>query len=164
MINTTSLSTAVKSIFLSMSLSVPLVVFADSVEFFNSDTNKKLNLPISDATRVGEMLFLSGQLGNIPGTPELVQGGIGPETRQSLDNIKTILDRLGSSVTKIAKCTVYLVDAADRAEFGKVYRAYFDSPYPARTTVTVQGLALGARVEIECIATLDAFKTYAGDE
>ena len=152
MINATALKAAATSICLVTAMSVPMTAFADKVEFFNSSANKSLNLPISDATQVDGMLFLSGQLGNIPGTPALVKGGIGPETRQSLNNIKSILEQLGSSVDEIAKCTVYPVDAADRPVFSNVYREFFKGHYPARTTVTVKGLALDARIEIECVA------------
>lgn len=147
-----NIASGVKSICLMIAMSVAMNSYADDLVFHRSEATKKLNLAISDTTQVGGLLFLSGQLGNIPGTPTLVKGGIGPETKQSLNNIKSILERLDVGVSKIAKCTVYLVDAEDRPIFSDVYSAFFENHYPSRTTVIVKELALNARIEIECIA------------
>ena len=132
----------------------PLVSAGAGVTFHSSETNKKLGLPISDATQIGNVLYLSGQLGNLPGKPVLVEGGIGPETEQTLANIRSVLEAQGAAVDDIASCTVYLVDKKDRPTFGKIYREFFKENYPARTTVFVKSLALDARIEITCLAAL----------
>jgi reactive intermediate/imine deaminase len=109
-------------------------------------------LPFSSAVRVGDLLFLSGQLGNLPGQRQLVPGGVGPETRQTLENIRRLLEHAGSSLERVVKCTVFLADIADYAAMNEVYGTFFRVDPPARSTVAGSGLALGARVEIECIA------------
>lgn len=111
------------------------------------------DLPLSDAVRVGDWLFLSGKLGIAPGEPGLVAGGIGPETRQTMENIKASLERYGSSMARVVKCTVFLADIAEWSAMNEVYRTYFPVNPPARSALGVSGLALGARVEIECFAT-----------
>jgi reactive intermediate/imine deaminase len=98
------------------------------------------------------MLYLSGQIGNLPGELAPVPGGIVPESRQALDNIKHVLEKHGSAVDEVIKCTVFLANMAEWPKFNEVYREYFKAPYPARSAVGVNGLALGARVEIECLA------------
>lgn len=109
------------------------------------------SLPFSDAVIVGDLVFTAGKLGIPPGTRSLVDGGIGPETRQTLENIKASLERVGSSMDRVAKCTVFLADMAEWPAMNEVYRTFFSNP-PARSAVAVSGLALDARVEIECIA------------
>src|SRR6266852_9936308 len=109
-------------------------------------------LPFSSAVRVGDLLFLSGQIGNVPGTRQLADGGITGQTRQVLENIKEVLAFAGSSLDRAVKCTVFLADIQDFAAMNAVY-AYFPNDPPARSTVAAKGLAGGARVEIECIAT-----------
>lgn len=109
-------------------------------------------LPFSTAVRVGDMIFLSGQIGNEPGTTTLVTGGIAPETRQTLENIRATLLQIGSSLDRVVKCTVFLRDFADYASMNDVYREFFPKDPPARSTVAGSGLAFNARVEIECIA------------
>jgi reactive intermediate/imine deaminase len=109
-------------------------------------------LPFSSAVRVGEVIYLSGQIGNRIGTRELVPGGIAAETRQTLENIGTILQAAGSSLDRVFKCTVFLADIADYAAMNEVYAGFFPGDPPARSTVAGSGLALGARVEIECMA------------
>jgi reactive intermediate/imine deaminase len=113
-------------------------------------------LPFSSAVRVGNLLYLSGQIGAIPGTRELRAGGVGPETRQTLENIRSVLEHAGSSLERVVKCTVFLADIADYAVMNEVYRTFFPEKPPARSTVAGSGLALGARVEIECIALVGA--------
>jgi 2-iminobutanoate/2-iminopropanoate deaminase len=110
-------------------------------------------LPFSSAVRVGNMIYLSGQIGNRIGTREVVPGGIGPETRQALGNIRTVLEAAGSSLDRVVKCTVFLADIAEYGAMNEVYASVFAVDPPARSTVAGSGLALGARVEIECIAT-----------
>ncbi len=110
-------------------------------------------LPFSSAVRVGNMLYLSGQIGNVPGTRQLADTGIAGQTRQALENIKGVLASAGSSLDRAVKCTVFLADIKDYAAMNTVYATYFPKDPPARSTVAGSGLALGARVEIECIAT-----------
>lgn len=109
-------------------------------------------LPFSSAVRVGNLLFLSGEIGRLPGTVELIPGGIGPETRQTLENIKAALEAMGSSMDRVVKCTVFLRDIGEFTAMNDVYRTFFMKDPPARSTVAGSGLALDARVEIECIA------------
>jgi 2-iminobutanoate/2-iminopropanoate deaminase len=109
-------------------------------------------LPFSTAVRVGDMLYLSGQVGTRPGTNELVEGGIDAETQQTLENIEAVLAYAGSSLDSVVKCTVFLADIADYQAMNAVYRTFFAEDPPARSTVAGSGLALGARVEIECLA------------
>ena len=109
-------------------------------------------LPFSMAVQVGNMLYLSGQIGNLPGTRELADTGIAGQTRQALENIKTVLASAGSSLDRAVKCTVFLADIKDYAAMNVVYATFFPKDPPARSTVAGSGLALGARVEIECMA------------
>ena len=109
-------------------------------------------LPFSPAIRVGNIIYLSGQLGNKMGTRELVPGGIEAETRQTLENIKTVVEAAGSSMDKVFKCTVFLADIADYEKMNKVYASFWPKDPPTRSTIAGSGLALGAKVEIECMA------------
>lgn len=120
-----------------------------TVEILNYGDNG--DLPFSDAARVGNMLF-SGALGIAPGESHLVVGGITAETRQVMENIKLHTEASGYKMKDIVKCNVYLVDMAEYSAFNAVYGSYFSKPFPARITVGVNGLARGARVEVECIA------------
>lgn len=123
------------------------------MEFINSPEAKALGLPFSQAVRVGDVLYLSGALGNRPGTLELVPGGIEDETRQTMENIGTVLKENGLGFADIFKCTVMLADMSKWAAFNKVYVGYFDPDrLPARSAFGTSGLALGAQVELECCA------------
>jgi|SRR5205807_627250 len=110
-----------------------------------------VGLPFSPAVRVGNVVYLSGQIGNRPGTRELADTGISGQTRQALENVKTVLTAAGSSLERVVKCTLFLVDIKDYAKVNEVYATYFPKDPPARSTVAGSGLALGARVEIECL-------------
>ena len=110
-------------------------------------------LPFSPAVRVGNIIYLSGQIGNRIGTREVVPGGVAAETRQTLENIRVILQAAGSTMDRVVKCTVFLADIADYAAMNEVYATYFPAAPPARSTVAGSGLALVAQVEIECFAT-----------
>ena len=121
-------------------------------DFLTTPQAAALSLPFSEAVRAGDFLFLSGQIGNVPGKLELVPGGIGPEATQALDNIKAILERHGSSMDALVKCTVFLADIREWPAFNAIYRNYFPHHFPARSALATNGLAIGARVEVECIA------------
>ena len=122
------------------------------VEFLNSGKVLPTNLPFSEAVRVGDVFYLSGQIGVAPGTLKLVPGGVKEEARQAIENIRTTLEAHGRSLRDVVKCTVMLADISEWAAFNEVYGTFFSAPYPARSALGVNGLALGARVEVECIA------------
>lgn len=111
-------------------------------------------LPFSDAVRVGNMLYLSGFIGNKPGTLELVEGGVQAEARQALENIQDTLEKYGSSMNEVVKCTVFMADISEWGQLNEVYVTFFPGHKPARSAFGANGLALGARTEIECIATV----------
>ncbi len=112
------------------------------------------DLPFSDAVRVGNMLYLSGSIGNLPGGLDLVEGGIQAEARQAMDNIKATLEKYGSSMEEVVKCTVMLADIGEWGAFNEVYVTYFPGHKPARSAFGTTGLAAGARTEVECMATV----------
>ena len=122
-------------------------------EFLNSGTVLAGDLPFSEAVRHGDTIYLSGQVGIVPGTLKLVPGGVRAEAQQALENIRTILAANGRTTADIIKCTVMLADIADWPAFNEVWRAFLKRPFPARSALGASGLALGARVEVECIAT-----------
>lgn len=109
-------------------------------------------LPFSSAVRVGDVLYLSGQIGVLPGTRQLVDTGVVKQTQQTLENIKAVLAYAGSSMDRVFKCTVFLAKIGDYEQMNGVYATYFPKDPPARSTAAASGLALGARVEIECLA------------
>lgn len=127
-------------------------VSAVDIEFKNPESFKKLGLPFSEAVRVGDLLFLSGQLGNQPGGLGLVEGGVETETRQTMENIKAVLERNQLGLERVVKCTLFLADIAEWPKVNAVYKTYFGENPPARSALAASGLALDARVEIECIA------------
>ena len=110
-------------------------------------------LPFSPAVRVGKTLYLSGQIGT-DSAFRLVPGGIQAETRQTMENIRDVLERTGSSLDRVVKCTVMMADMKEWPAMNEVYVTYFPRNRPARSALGANGLALGARVEIECIATV----------
>ena len=111
--------------------------------------------PFSPAVRVGNMLYLSGQIGTADASSgSVVAGGIEAETRQTLENIKDVLQRTGSSMDRVVKCTVMMADMREWDRMNVVYASYFPKNKPARSALGANGLALGARVEIECWATV----------
>tara|TARA_Y100000589_G_scaffold276567_1_gene271121 strand:+ start:94 stop:552 length:459 start_codon:yes stop_codon:yes gene_type:complete len=130
-------------------------IIHNDVEYFVSETSKELNFPFSDAAIVGNIIYVSGQIGSKPGTREVVEGGISAETTQTLNNIKMVLNDLGSNSDKIFKCLCMLEDINDYNEMNKAYTTFFDSRnnLPSRSTFAGSGLALGAKIEIECWAT-----------
>lgn len=127
-----------------------------AVDFYTSAETTAAGYPFADAVQVGSLLFLSGQVGVEPETFELVDGGIEAETRRTLDNIGRILAARGLSFEDVVKCTVMLADIAEWPAFNAIYREYFPSGrYPARSAFAASGLALGARVEVECWAAVE---------
>ena len=130
----------------------PAMAAETEIRFLGNPTLGDRKLPFSEVVQVGDLLFLSGQLGLPPGTNALVPGGIGPETRQTLENIKATLERHGSSMSRVVKCTVFLADIAEWAAMNEVYMEFFPENPPARSALGSSGLALNARTEIECIA------------
>ena len=121
-------------------------------EFLSSESTRSLKLPFSDAVRAGDLVFLSGQVGNLPGTLRLPEGGIGPETRQTMDNIRAVLVANDLDMSDLVKCTVFLADMSEWSAFNAIYIEYFSGSPPARSALGVDALALGARLEVECIA------------
>ena len=117
------------------------------------------SLPVfSLAVRSGDLIFLSGQLGAVPGEspPRVVEGGIEAETHQTMENIIAVLDAAGATLEDLLKCTVFLADIADYEAMNAVYAEYFPSDPPARAALAGSGLALGALVELDCIAVAPA--------
>ncbi len=108
--------------------------------------------PYSQAIRVGNLVFSSGQIPIDPATGAFAKGGIKEQTRQSLSNVKAILDEIGLSMSDVVKTTVFLVDMNDFADMNSIYAEFFSEPYPARSAVTVKALPKGALVEIEVVA------------
>lgn len=123
------------------------------LQFISSPAVKAAKLPFSAATRVGDVLYLSGCLGNVPGKMELVPGGMEAEARQTMENIKSVLTENGLTFDHVFKATVMLADMKKWADFNKVYVTYFNPDrMPARSAFGASALALGAQVEVECMA------------
>ncbi|HJP52254.1 MAG TPA: Rid family detoxifying hydrolase [Pseudomonadales bacterium] len=131
------------------------VLADDQVSYLVSPETKKLNLPFSDAVRVNNMIFMSGQLGVEPGSFKLVEGGIENETRQIFKNMKGVLESNESSLSNIVKCTVMMGDIGEWPKFNQIYVTYFPDDKPARSAFGANGLALGASVEMECWAVVN---------
>ncbi|GIV14465.1 MAG: RidA family protein [Fimbriimonadales bacterium] len=110
--------------------------------------------PYSQAVRVGDWLFISGQIPVDPVNNEVVPGGIRAQTKQVLQNLQAILNAEGASLQHVVKTTIYLQDLDDFKAMNEVYATYFTEPYPARATVQVAALPRGVLIEIEAIAYL----------
>ena len=132
----------------------PLASQNKNVEMYSGGPVYPGGLPFSDGARVGDLIILSGHLGNVPGELVLVEGGFEAEARQTMDNIKATLEANGYSMKDIVKCTVMLEDIGDWPKFNAIYETYFEAPYPARSAYGTDGLALGALVEVECMAAV----------
>ena len=124
---------------------------SDKAQFLNSPRAQALDRPFSEAVRAGDFLFLSGAIGE-DANGKVVPGGIQAEARQTLENVKRVLETNGAALSDVVKCTVFLADIAEWPAFNTVYREYFKKPFPARSAFAASGLALNARVELECIA------------
>ena len=123
-------------------------------EYLSAPGTEDMDLPFSSAVRVGDTLYLSGALGIVPGTRDLAAGGIQEETRQTLENISRTLQLFDSSMDRVVKCTVFLAEMAEWGAMNEVYKTFFPNP-PARSAFGAGGIALDARVEIECIAVVN---------
>ena len=119
------------------------------VEFYRSGMYP--NYPFAEAVRVGDVLYLSGNVG-ADDEGRLVAGGIAPEARRTMENVKATLARFGLTYDNVVKCTVFLADIANWGAFNEIYAGYFGDHFPARSAFGANGLALGAAVELECIA------------
>jgi len=122
------------------------------VEWLNAPGNE--GSPFSSAVRVDNLLFVSGAIGYDVESGALVEGGIQPETKKTLENIAETLEMFGSSMDNVVKCTVFLADIDEWGAMNEVYVTFFSNK-PARSALGTSGLALGARTEIECIAVVD---------
>ncbi len=137
-----------------LAISANLVHAAERPVFYTNEETKALNLPFSNAVRVGNLLILSGQLGNLPGTTNLAPCGLEGETRQTFANIEQVLAAHDAGFDDVVKCTILLTDIDDWPAFNEIYVEYFPGNKPARSAFATAGLAIGARVEVECMAHL----------
>jgi 2-iminobutanoate/2-iminopropanoate deaminase len=123
------------------------------VHFYSSSATLAAKPPFSQAVRVEKILYMSGTIGNLPGKTELAPGGLGPETKQMMENIGEVLKGNGLTFDDVFKCTAMLADMSKWGDFNKVYVTYFKPEHlPARSALGANGLALGAQVELECWA------------
>ena len=111
--------------------------------------------PYSQAIQVGNLVYTSGQIPIDPATGAFAEGGIKEQTRQSLTNVKAILEEAGLSLNNVVKTTVFMADMNDFADMNSVYAEFFTEPYPARSAVAVKTLPKGAMVEIEVVAAIE---------
>lgn len=134
------------------SLGMTAQSLAAEVTFHGQQQGTGTPLPFSEAVQVDGTLYLSGQLGLDPKTRKLVDGGIRPETKQTMENIKSILAKHGYTMNDVVKCLVMLADIKEWSTFNEEYMPFFTEHFPARSAFAASGLALNARVEVECIA------------
>ena len=137
---------------LGLNISLAPATWAAEVEFPTAGGDLASSLPFSEVVRVDDTYYLSGQIGTRPGEMKVVEGGIEAEAAQALSNIQAVLVRNGLDLSDVVKCTVMLADIAEWGRFNTVYKTFFQAPYPARSAFAASGLALGARVEVECLA------------
>jgi reactive intermediate/imine deaminase len=132
------------------------LLHATEVEYLNSESELTSTMPFSEAVRVDDVVYLSGQIGIVPGTMELASGGMKEEATQIMENIKTSLEAHDLTMDNVVKCLVMLTDMSEWSDMNEVYRSYFtEGRYPARSAFGVSALALDARAEVECIAVVD---------
>lgn len=125
---------------------------SSEIIFHKSHESSRLSAPFSDAVETDNLLFLTGQIGKDHKAGKLVEGGIQAETKQTIENIKAVLEQHHLNLDQVVKCTVILSDINDFAAFNEVYTSYFVKK-PARTTFAAAGLAANAKIEIDVIAT-----------
>ena len=128
---------------------LPLGVFGQVAKYESSGAPS--DMPFSEAVRAGDLLFISGQVGS-DYLGNLVEGGIKAESNQVMRNIRDIVYRSGLTMNDVVKCTVFLADVAQWGDFNEIYQSFFTKPYPARSALGANGIALGAALEVECIA------------
>ena len=127
---------------------------ATPLEFYKVENGPPgMTLPFSEAVRAGDMLYLAGMVGT-DASGKLVAGGIGPETKQIMENIGAALAKHGSSYDRVVQCTVALADIKEWPAFNDAYKPFFKEHFPARMAFAASGLALGARVEVQCNAVV----------
>jgi 2-iminobutanoate/2-iminopropanoate deaminase len=142
-----------KSAVLATSILAAGIVAAAEPEYFPRKAAPGQSFPFSEAVRAGDMLYLSGEIG-IDANGKIVPGGIKAEAKQVMDNIGANLARHGSSFDRVVQCTVALADIADWPAFNEVYKGYFPKHFPARMAYATGGLAMGAKVEVQCNAAV----------
>lgn len=142
-----------KSLFLAAALGCcATLAQAEDVTFLNSGAVVPTTLPFSEMVIVGDTLYLSGQIGNLPGTLTLAEGGIAGQSKQVMDNIATSLEAHGYTMANLVKCTVMLADISEWGTFNEIYAGYFEAGrFPARAAFGANGLAVGASVEVDCV-------------
>lgn len=124
-----------------------------TIEHIELPSMRLTGAPLSSAVAAGDFVFCAGQVGFKPGTNELVEGGVGAQTTQAMENVAAVLEAAGSSLDRIVKVIAFLGDAGDFREFNEAYAAFFEEGrFPARTTVTAGFAASGIGVEIVCVA------------
>ncbi|MDF1824624.1 MAG: RidA family protein [Verrucomicrobiales bacterium] len=129
-------------------------MFHSEMTLINSPNAPAAVGPYSHAAQVGNLLFCSGQIPLDPETMKIVDGGIEAQTKQVLENIGALLSTVGASFGNVAKCTIFLTDLGDFAVVNGLYEEAFGQHKPARSTIQVAALPLGANVEIECIVEM----------
>jgi len=141
-----------KNLFFYLFILITNFSFGQTIERINSPEHLKNNYPFSQATVVNEVIYLSGEIGTLP-NGKLIEGGITAETRQALMNIKNTLNKMGGSMDDIFKCTCMLSDISEWGEMSSEYVKHFKKDkLPARSAFAGSGLALNAKLEIECMA------------
>ncbi|MEA4875038.1 RidA family protein [Anaerorhabdus sp.] len=106
--------------------------------------------PYSQAIKLGDFVYLSGQIPMDPSTGAIVEGGIQEQTQQVLKNIEAVLSEMNLETRHVVKTTVFMTDLSEFDDMNKIYGAYFNEPFPARSTIQVVALPKGAKIEIEC--------------
>ena len=136
-----------------LSFVTPVAAENENVHFYNSPAAAAAKLPFSQSVRVGDVLYMSGAIGVLPGKAELASGGIEPEAKQMMENIGEVLKANGLTFDDVFKCTAMLADMSKWGAFNKIYVTYFKPEHlPVRSALGANGLALGAQVELECWA------------
>jgi reactive intermediate/imine deaminase len=144
-----------KNIFILIFFLASFMSFSQEIIRINSEEHLAKNRPFSQATVVNDIIYLSGQIGTLP-DGQLVSGGIEAETKQVLTNIQNLLESIGSSMDAVFKCTCMLENIQDWPKMSAVYTTFFDKDkLPARSAFAGSGLAAGAKLEIECMATVN---------
>ena len=147
------MNTLKRSMLFAFAAIISATAVAAEPEFFPRKAEPGKTYPFSEAVRVGDMLYLAGEIG-LGADGKLAPGGVKAETKQVMDNIGANLARHHSSFDQVVQCTVALADIKEWADFNEVYKGYFSKHFPARMAYGASGLALGARVEVQCNAAV----------